>query len=381
MDRVYKDIKNCCGCALCEDVCPKNAISMNFYDGFSYPVIDKSLCTDCGLCEKKCPFNKEKLSDSNCLEAFAVKHRNEDVINKSSSGGIFTALSDKILGSDGAVIGAVFNKNMDVVHSVAENTEERDKMRGSKYIQSDTKGIYAKIRELLKEEKTVLFTGTPCEAAAVRTVFPDEENLYIVDIICHGVPSPEVWKNYVSYIEKSFGKKLTAYSFRDKETTGWRSYGAKLTFSDGTTEKHGDITGSFIELFRYDVCMRPSCTVCSFASLHRQGDITIGDFWGIENILPDFSDNKGISAVMLNTEKGKKLFYSIKEAVTPVSVTQSDIAKKQPNLSRPSSFSNKREAFQQDLKAMPFEKVLKKYTRAGTKRKLIDLTKKIIGKA
>ena len=381
MDTVYKDIKNCCGCALCEDICPKNAISMSFSDGFSYPVIDKSLCINCGLCEKKCPFNKEKISDSNCLEAFAVKHKNEDVITGSSSGGIFTALSDKILSENGAVIGAMFNENMDVVHRAAQSTAERDKMRGSKYIQSDTSGIYTEIRELLKEGKEVLFTGTPCEAAAVRAAFPDEDNLYIIDIICHGVPSPEVWKSYVAFIEKHFEKKLTDYSFRDKEVTGWRSYGAKLTFSDGTTEKHGDITGSFIELFRYDVCMRPSCTVCPFTSLHRQGDITIGDFWGIENVLPDFSDNKGISAVMLNTKKGKRLFDSVSESITAVSVTQGDIAKKQPNLSHPSSFSNKREAFQQDLKIMPFEKVLKKYTRVGAKRRLIDEAKKLLGRA
>lgn len=380
MDTVYNDIKNCCGCALCEDMCPKNAISMSFSDGFSYPVIDKALCVGCGLCEKKCPFNKEKVSDSNCIEAFAVKHKNEDVITGSSSGGIFTALSDKLLADSGTVIGAMFNENMEVRHAAAESASDRNKMRGSKYIQSNTSGIYGKIRELLTEGRPVLFTGTPCEASAVRTAFPHEENLYIVDIICHGVPSPAVWKNYVAFIENHFGKKLTGYSFRDKETTGWRSYGAKLTFSDGSEEKHGDITGSFIELFRYDVCMRPSCTVCPFASLHRQGDITIGDFWGIENILPDFSDNKGVSAVMLNTEKGKRLFDSIKESISHVSVTEADIAKKQPNLSHPSSFSNKRDSFQKDLRNMSFDKVLRKYTRVGMKQRTKDMIKSMIGR-
>ena len=380
METVYKTVTDCCGCGLCEYVCPKNAIKITDTDGFIYPVIDKDLCVDCGLCAKKCPFTKEKITESNCLEAYAVKNKSEEVINNSSSGGIFTALSDYVLSLGGYIVGADFDSEMNVIHTVAEDTAGRDRMRGSKYIQSNTSGIYKKLEEILDTGKPVLFTGTPCQAAAARTAFPDKDNLYIVDIICHGVPNHGVWKKYVDFIEKKYKKTLTYYSFRNKELTGWRQYSAKLTFSDGSTLLHNDITGSFIELFRYDVCMRESCTKCPFASHHRQGDITIGDFWGIENVMPEISDNKGISAVMINSGKGRKFFAAVEDAVNKFPCTQSDVAKKQPNMSTPSSYSNKAQPFNEDLKRLPFADVLKKYTRVGFIRRIIDLIKKILGR-
>lgn len=378
MDTVYRDLTDCCGCALCASVCPKNAITMQRSNGFLYPVIDQSLCVDCGLCAKKCPFGREKQEDSNCLDAYAVKHTDEQVVQNSSSGGVFTAVSDYILSQGGAVIGADFDEDMNVVHVVANTPEKRDRLRGSKYIQSDTTGVYDAIRHLLNDGVPVLFTGVPCQAAGVREAFPNEEKLYIMDIICHGVPNPLVWKQYVAFIEKKYGKKLTYYSFRDKAISGWRKYSAKLTFEDGSQVAHNDVTGSFIELFRYDVCLRPSCTRCRFTSKQRVGDMTIGDFWGIENVMPEISDNKGISAVMVNTEKGRALFEAIKPHITAYPCSQDDIAARQPNLSRPSQYSNKAAAFQADLAALPFEAVLKKYTRVGLKRRLIDLVKSVL---
>ena len=380
MNNISSLSKKCSGCALCEYLCPKNAITMVNKDGFLYPKVDESMCVYCGVCTKLCPVNSEKTTESNCIEAFAVKHKDCDIIANSSSGGIFTALSDKILENNGFIIGADFDNDMNLRHVVTSTQEGRNRMRGSKYIQSDTTGIYKTIRDLLKEDKPILFTGTPCQAAAVRKAFPNKDNLYIVDIICHGVPSPEVWKKYVSFIEKKYKKKLSFFSFRNKSLSGWRKYSAKLTFEDDSEILHNDYTGSFIELFRYDVCLRSSCTECNFTSMNRQGDITIGDFWGVENVLPDISDNKGISAVMINTEKGKQLFEQIKDSVNITPTTQKDIAKKQPNLSKSSSYSNKAIPFKQDLNSMPFEKVLKKYTRVGFKRRIIDAIKKILKK-
>ena len=375
---VYKEKGECSGCSLCEYVCPKNAVKMTEKDGFLYPEIDSELCIDCGLCAKKCPFTEEKKEESNCLQAYAVKHKDKSVIKSSSSGGIFTALSDYVLSQGGYVIGADFDGEMNVIHTVADNKEARDRMRGSKYIQSNTSGIFGITEKLCAEDKPVLFTGTPCQAAAVRKAFPDEKNLYIIDIICHGVPSPDVWKKYVAFIEEKYGKKLTFFSFRDKEKSGWRGYSARLTLEDGSVVSHNDITGSFIEIFRYDVCLRQSCTECPFASRHRQGDITIGDFWGIEAVMPEISDNEGISAVMLNSDKGKALFEAVSENVVSYPCTQTDIAKKQPNMSAPSGYSNKADSFNADLKALPFDEILKKYTRVGVKRRLIDTAKSFI---
>lgn len=378
MNNISSLRQKCSGCGLCEHLCPKNAITMVEKDGFLYPNVNENTCVYCGVCVKLCPVNSEKLTESNCIEAFAVKHKDSNVIFNSSSGGIFTALSDKILENNGYIIGADFDDDMNLVHTTTSTTEGRDRMRGSKYIQSNTVGIYKAIRDLLNEDKPILFTGTPCQAAAVRKAFPNKDNLYIVDIICHGVPSPEVWKKYVEFIEKKYKKKLTFFSFRNKSLSGWRKYSAKLTFDDKTEILHNDYTGSFIELFRYDVCLRPSCTECNFTSMNRQGDITIGDFWGIENTIPEISDNKGISAVMINTEKGKRLFEQIKDKINVYPTTQKDIAKKQPNLSVSSSYSNKASSFKQDLNNMPFEKILKKYTRVGLKRRIIDTIKKFL---
>lgn len=378
MNNISSLSQKCSGCGLCEHLCPKNAITMVEKDGFLYPNVNENTCVYCGVCVKLCPVNSEKLTESNCIEAFAVKHKDSNVIFNSSSGGIFTALSDKILENNGYIIGADFDDDMNLVHTTTSTTEGRDRMRGSKYIQSNTVGIYKAIRDLLNEDKPILFTGTPCQAAAVRKAFPNKDNLYIVDIICHGVPSPEVWKKYVEFIEKKYKKKLTFFSFRNKSLSGWRKYSAKLTFDDKTEILHNDYTGSFIELFRYDVCLRPSCTECNFTSMNRQGDITIGDFWGIENTIPEISDNKGISAVMINTEKGKRLFEQIKDKINVYPTTQKDIAKKQPNLSVSSSYSNKASSFKQDLNNMPFEKILKKYTRVGLKRRIIDTIKKFL---
>ena len=378
MDTVYRSPIDCCGCALCASVCPKGAITMQQRDGFSYPVINQETCIDCGLCAKKCPFSRKKQADSNCIEAYAVKHNDASVVASSSSGGIFTALSNHVLEQGGTVIGADFDNDMNVVHVVANTPEQRDRLRGSKYVQSNTSGVYTAIKELLSTEKPILFTGTPCQAAAVREAFPKAENLYIIDIICHGVPSPEVWKQYVAFMEKHYKKTLCYYSFRNKAISGWRQYSADLTFSDGSHVTHNDITGSFIELFRYDVCLRPSCTNCRFTSKHREGDLTIGDFWGIENVLPEVSDNKGVSAVMVNTEKGKALLEAASPAFTAYPCSQDDIAARQPNLSHPSQHSNKAAAFQADLKVLPFEKILKKYTRVGIKRRVIDIVKKVL---
>lgn len=380
MHTVYNEKSDCCGCALCEHVCPKNAIKMTDADGFSYPVINQELCIDCGLCAKKCPFSKPKQTESNCIESYAVKNKDTDVINNSSSGGIFTAVSDYILSKHGYIIGADFDSNMNVIHTVAATVKERNRMRGSKYIQSNTSGIFDTLKNLLQKEKPILFTGTPCQCAAVKAAFPDNKNLFIIDIICHGVPSPDIWKKYVAFLENKYGKKLSLYSFRDKDTAGWRTYSARLTFEDGSVIHHNNITGSFIELFRYDVCMRQSCTKCPYASMHRQGDITIGDFWGIENIMPEISDNKGISAVMVNSEKGRDLFTKSSDSISFFPCKQTDIAKKQPNMSAPSQFSNKYEEFNQNMKTMSFDEILKKYTRVGIKRRLIDTAKSILRK-
>lgn len=378
MDTVYSQKNNCCGCSLCEYVCPKNAIKMVTDNGFVYPEIDNELCVDCKKCQKLCPIIKNCGQNAQ-QKCYAARHKDKSVINASSSGGVFTALSDYILNENGIIFGAAFTDEMKLVHTTAETSEERDKMRGSKYIQSNCTGIYAKIDSELAKNRPVLFCGTPCQVGAVRNAFPDRKNLYLADIICHGVPTPLVWEKFVDFIESKYGQKLSDYKFRNKEN-GWRTYSALAQFKNGKTMRENNFTGSYIELFRYDVCIRSSCTVCPYASTSRPGDITIGDFWGIENIFPDIDDNKGVSAVICNNEKGAKLLDSVKDSLELYQCDIGDISAKQPNMSKPSKPSVKAEAFIHDLNNMPFDSVLRKYTRVGIRQRTVDIAKKILRK-
>lgn len=379
MVKGFQDPQHCCGCAACADICPCNAISMTGKDGFDYPEINEELCVECGLCEKVCVFAKNEPAKSCQQAAYACKNK-ESVRMKSSSGGIFTALSDEMLGKGGVVYGACFDGTMVLRHKRAATSAQRDAMRGSKYIQSDMAGVHRQVKEDVKANVPVLFVGTPCQVAGLKSFLGrDYENLLTVDVICHGVPSPELWRQFVDYINEKYDANMAHYAFRNKQVS-WRRYSPVVCFDDGRVIGENKDTGAFVELFRYDVCMRPSCAVCPYASMDRQGDITIGDFWGIEKVQPQMDDGKGVSAVLVNTEKGVLAMKAAENDLELTACTPEQISAGQPNLHRPSQPSNKAAAFQQDWKSMPFEGLLKKYTRVGFKRRVIDLIKKILGR-
>lgn len=320
----------------------------------------------------------DKIYKNKPLLAYAVKH-NSDIRMKSSSGGMFTALSDIILQKGGKIYGADFDSNMHLRHTCADTPEKRDRMRGAKYIQSDVSGVYKQIKTDLENNLPVLFVGTPCQVHAVKNFIGENENLYTADLICHGVPSPELWEKYIKYIEEKFNKKATFFSFRNKDIA-WRKYSGRVTFDDGTVVANTNLLNAYTELFRYDLALRKACESCPFTSVSRVGDITLGDFWGIENILPKIDDNKGVSAVFINTDKGIKLFDSAKNGLEIHKVSAEQIAARQPNLSRPSKASIKALEFKNDFNTLPFEMVLKKYTRVGMKRRIKDFIKGILKK-
>lgn len=320
----------------------------------------------------------DKLNKNSPLFAYAVKHKS-DVRMKSSSGGMFTALSDYILDNNGKVYGADFDDNMKLRHTAASTNEARDRMRGAKYIQSDISNVLNDIKTDLKNNLPVLFVGTPCQVSAVKKNISENENLYTVDLICHGAPAPEVWEKFIAYVQKKYSKKAIYFSFRNKDIA-WRKYSGRVIFEDGSTAENTSLLNAYTELFSYDLLMRDACEKCPFADIFRVGDVTIGDFWGIENVLPQIDDNKGVSAVLVNTEKGEKLFNLAKNDLEIYEVKPEQIAARQPNLSKPSKKSIKAEAFKNDFENLPFDKVLKKYTRVGLKRKIISFIKGVLGK-
>lgn len=308
--------KDCCSCGACANVCPKNCIALKSdKEGFLYPKIDKEKCVDCGLCEKVCPIvNAEKKQES-VLKSYAAFSPDNELRKKSSSGGMFSLFADKILESGGVVYGAAFDKKFLVHHIGIENKNELYKLQGSKYFQSRTENTFKEVNDNLNNGRKVLYTGTACQIAGLKSFLKkDYDNLYTIDVLCHGTPSPKVWRKYIAEQENKNGGKLTEVFFRKKDT-GWKTYSVELEFDN--LKKYKKIFGQdiFMKLFLHNICLRPSCHDCKFKSLERDSDITIGDAWGIEQHSPEMDDNMGASVVLVHSQKGLELFNNIQDEV------------------------------------------------------------------
>lgn len=306
-----KNKKECCGCASCANICPKNCIAMiSDEEGFLYPQVNKDLCINCNLCEKSCPIINLKKSDNKPV-VYGCYNKDEEVRMGSSSGGVFHILCDFIIRQNGVVFGAEFDENFDVCHGYAETLEECEKFRGSKYAQSIIGDSYSTAKAFLDKKRTVLFTGTPCQIAGLYSFLKkDYPNLYTQDIACHSVPSPKVWNEYKEII--SCGEKIKNIQFRNKET-GWTTGTFKAYLEDGKMMAQPYAETTFMKGFLNGLYSRPSCYDCKFSSISRQSDITLADFWGVNSFYPELFDNKGTSLVFVNSEKGKKIFVFAKE--------------------------------------------------------------------
>jgi len=303
----------CCGCSACAEICPKKCIELvTDNEGFWYPNIDKSKCSACHLCEKVCPvINVPKVADKT-PKAFAAYARDEKVRIESSSGGLFTILAEEIIKLGGTVFGAVFDDDFKVCHIGIETIEDLKKIRGSKYLQSRTFGTYLEVEKLLKENKLVLYSGTGCQIAGLINFLRKQyDNLFTIDVLCHGVPSIKVWEKYLLWQEKMAFSKVRHVSFRNK-VSGWKLYTVNLLFNNSTKYEKKYYDDHYMKLFLSNICLRPSCHNCKFKSLSRCSDITLGDFWGIENIAPDMDDNKGTSIVLVHSNKGEELLNKVK---------------------------------------------------------------------
>lgn len=353
------DPKDCCGCTACASICAHDAITMEPDAlGFLYPKVDESKCVECGLCEKVCQFNDHYDCSLNLKEpiAYAARHKDIDEVMKSRSGAAFVAISDYILEQGGVVYGAGYKDHFRVVHKRATNKEERDEFRGSKYVQSDLTGVFRQVKEDLRNGLTILFSGTPCQTSGLNAFVGKRlrEKLILVDIVCHGVPGPFLWRDYLAFIEKKQGDTISVVNFRDKELFGWTAHKESYKF------KMGGKKMTFTYLFYKHIMFRHSCEVCHFTNTHRPSDITLADFWGWENNVPEMNvDNKGISLVLLNTEKGKIIFEQARKSLDARQVNLESSL--QPNLIQPTRIHPSRMTFEEDYKNKGFEYVLKKY--------------------
>lgn len=306
--------QNCTGCYACANKCPQNCITMKSdTEGFWYPDVDVPRCIDCDLCEKVCPIITPLKREEYPVQVYAAYNTNEKIRLTSSSGGIFTLIAETIINRGGVVFGAGFNANFEVIHIAVETIDDLEKIRGSKYVQSKIGNTYKKVEAYLKMERSVLFTGTPCQIAGLKAYLNKEyEKLFCQDIICHGVPSPLIWKKYIAYRKKTITEPLRRISFRRKDE-GWKRY--SVTFSsEKVTEYRKNLSqDSFMKGFLSNLYLRPSCHACHFKTIKRQSDLTLADFWGIENILPEMDDDKGTSLILIQSAKGQTLFEEIKK--------------------------------------------------------------------
>ncbi|MGN1220228.1 MAG: Coenzyme F420 hydrogenase/dehydrogenase, beta subunit C-terminal domain [Candidatus Cryptobacteroides sp.] len=324
----------CSGCSACAHICPKQCISMvEDNDGFLYPLVDEAACIDCGRCEKVCPA-LDSTKQSVPPKAYAAKANDEKIRLSSSSGGVFTLIAEGVLDEGGVVFGCAFNDRWEAEHICVEDKESLAKLRGSKYIQSRIGDTFFEAEKFLRNDRKVLFSGTPCQIAGLKKYLgKDYENLVTVEVICHGVPSPKVWRLYLDGLfrtECGAGKNsdlslnkmpdIQAISFRDKYD-GWKKFGfkvrlsafeaAKNTVSKSVEFKECFTENTFFRLFLDNVTLRPSCYSCHSKSGRSGADITLGDFWGIENVLPDFDDDRGCSVLIVNSENGEKVLEGI----------------------------------------------------------------------
>ena len=312
LNNILKSGENCCGCHSCQQVCPKNCITLKpDNEGFLYPVIDEQHCIDCGLCVKKCPVLTD-VERNDTKDVYASKIKDENALFNSTSGGVFYELAKLILSKNGIVFGCAYDENLVARHISINCIDDIKKLQSSKYVQSDLTDIFTQVKTALEKEQFVLFCGTGCQVAGLKAFLGKEyNNLYTADILCHGVPSPKLFKKYLQWLEHKTGDKITYFNFRSKKKHGWQHF-FQYDTQNKSKVKYG-LFDPYYNAFISSKTIRKSCYNCKFANTLRPSDITLGDYWGIEYAHPEFYSSKGVSLVLVNTDKGRKMWNDISQ--------------------------------------------------------------------
>ena len=375
--------QTCTGCHACTTKCPKHCITMiSDTEGFWYPQINKEECIDCGLCERVCPIiTPIKFEDPFNPVAYSCYNTNEKVRLASSSGGVFTLIAEAVLKQGGVVFGAGFDEDFNVCHQCVERAENLDKLRMSKYVQSKIGEMYENAESFLKENRMVLFTGTPCQIGGLKAYLGRPyDHLITQDIICHGVPSPMVWEAYLAFRKKSDGGcAAQRIAFRRKDF-GWKRYSVSISYGNDTEYRQDLTQDLFMKGFLKDLYLRPSCHACAFKNIKRHSDITLADFWGIENILPEMFDDKGTSLMLIQSEKGETLFKSIEKKLICQSVDMDEALKYNPAAIRPAPIPKNREVFYNRFGKESFDKIIHDLTKPSFKTRVRTAAVKILNK-
>lgn len=359
------DKDKCCGCLACVSICPKNAINViEDENGFKEPYIDQSKCIDCKLCVNTCPRNKFESYNSKTPKAYACYSLDEEIRKNSSSGGLFPIIARYILNNNGTVYGAAIQNNI-AKHIRINSLDDLELLMGSKYVQSDTNGIYEMVKEDLKQNINVLFSGTPCQIAALysylnKSKVQSIETLYTIEVICHGVPSPKVLDKYLKEKQNEYSSSIKKINFRDKHY-GWKNFSFSIKFENGDKYIQSLSKDIYMQAFLKNVCLRKSCYNCTFSSLPRTADITLGDYWGVQYKYSHLSDDKGISLMLVNNEKGNNLIESIKNDIYIEPTDLNFGIEHNPCIIKPVKEHENREIFFNELDNMTFKELQNKY--------------------
>lgn len=356
------DYEKCTGCGACVQRCPKRCISWTQREfGFRYPQIDKDACVNCGQCEKVCPIDKT-LEVSAEQKAYAAVHKDDEVLAKSTSGGAFTAIADAVFAQGGIVYGAAMLDGMQVKHIRTSGKDDFEGLRSSKYLQSDTGTTYQMVEQDLKQGKTVLYSGTPCQIDGLKNFLgKDYENLYTVDVVCHGVGSQAYFDKYMDYARERYGK-IKALRFRSKEYAGWSCGGVVVVDSSDCLKKipYRDFDNYYYSYFLSGDIYRKSCYSCKYANTNRVGDFTLGDYWGVEALNLPLQTENGCSLLLVNNRHAMQLLDEI-ESLDRVETTVEQAAHCNKQLNAPSKLMDSRQNRIGEYESMSGQQIQKEY--------------------
>lgn len=347
-----QDPSDCCACRACEQICLHKALHFDEdKEGFLYPVLNKELCVDCGLCGKVCPMMNADQTQHDEGEAYVAQNVDAEDLRTSSSGGGFIAIAKYVLDKGGVVYGAAYQSSPVVAHERVEHVEDLEKLKGSKYVQSDTRDVYSQVKQDLRNGRWVYFTGTPCQVAGLKLFLRKEQDKLITsDLICHGTPSPRIFQNTVRHMEESLNADFRNYSFRDKKVRGWSCSSSSSSYKHRTKSNEIYVNYSrdmeaYFKAFISGHLMRMNCYQCPFANSRRCGDITLADFWGVRRQMPDFpAIHKGVSLLIANGDKGKRLMSELKASFHIRPVSMEDAMETNTNLRQPTPFTEERKS-------------------------------------
>ena len=371
----------CCGCHGCSNICPNQCIDMSVdNEGFWYPKVNKDLCIDCNLCKKVCPViqNIDK-KEFNVL-AYACKNKNEKIRLRSSSGGIFTNLCEYVINNNGIVFGAAFNNKFEVEHMESSDLEGCEKFRGSKYVQSKILNSYSKVKQYLDEGRIVLFTGTQCQIKGLNLYLRKKyTNLILVDFICHGVPSPLIFELYKQELMHEYNSNIEQIGFREKNK-GWKEFSYATKFKNGEIYLKTLNEDVYMKGFLTDLYLRPSCYECKSKNFTSGSDITLADYWGIQNKHPEFDDDKGVSLILINSENGEKIVNNISNNIEKIETDLDYAISCNPSAIRPVKYNTNRDDFFRELETSNLNELIEKYTRISILKRVTRKVKSILSK-